>query len=62
MISMAHEGTRHEESSVEEQPVRQDAERREWSPPRLERLDFDGTEKGASSIETALAYASPPTS
>jgi hypothetical protein len=48
--------------SVEQEPVQQPVQLREWSPPRLERLDFDGTEKGSSSAEDSLAYASPPIS
>jgi hypothetical protein len=32
----------------------------EWSAPRLERLDFDGTEKLSSTVEDSLAYTSPP--
>jgi hypothetical protein len=48
------------EQNAQQEPVHVSPSRREWSAPRLERLDFDGTEKGSSSIEDTLAYASPP--
>jgi hypothetical protein len=47
-----------DESAAQQSPESDD--RREWSAPRLERLDFDGTEKFSSTVEDALAYTSPP--
>jgi hypothetical protein len=41
----------------------QRGDRRTWSAPKLERLDFDGTEQSAknpSSFESATSYNSPP--
>jgi hypothetical protein len=53
--------SKHEvESPAVDMPTRA---RQAWSRPRLERLDFDGTEQSAknpSSFEGATSYNSPP--
>jgi hypothetical protein len=50
---------RNNETTTEETPP---SERRPWSAPQLERLDFDGTEmsaKNPSSFELGTSYNSP---